>query len=83
MLTPTEKELLIFNSLSQTQKTLATGHVSDLPVLHGNDNAHSLSYFDKDLTKLIQKISLSLVPMPFSLPMRLAPSVFSAALGLL
>jgi hypothetical protein len=60
MLTPTKKELLIFNSLSQTQKTLATGHVSDPPVLHGNDNAHSLSYFDKDLTKLIQKISLSL-----------------------
>jgi hypothetical protein len=59
MLTPTEKKLLIFTSLSEAQKTLATGRISDPPVLQGNDVARSLSYFDNDLTELIRKISLS------------------------
>jgi hypothetical protein len=59
MLTPTEKKLLIFTSLSEAQKTLATGRISDPPVLQGDDVARSLSYFDNDLTELIRKISLS------------------------
>jgi hypothetical protein len=59
MLTPTEKKFLILRSLSETEQIAAAGRISDPPVLKGDDVARSLAYFDKDLTAIIRKISLS------------------------